>query len=118
MDTLKCSNLKLHINGVLQETTLKESIDQTTVAVEEKRKEDSTQYYPICTAMGKECKGRKRTSDWDNIEEKEPRDTPRLAVITPVPPPQQPKTYKQECFDGMLNSLPSRIIQEIGECEK
>ena len=31
MDTLRCANLKVHINGVLSETTLKESVDQITL---------------------------------------------------------------------------------------
>ena len=71
-------------------------ITTTEEPVEEKRKEDSTQYCPICTPMGKECQGRKTTSDWDNVEKEDSRDIPKPAVVTPFPSPQQPITYKQK----------------------
>ena len=56
--------------------------------------------------MGRECKGRTTTSDWDDREGKEPRDTPKLAVVTPQPSPQESKPYKQPYVDGMLNNPP------------
>ena len=37
---------------------------------------------------------------------KELRDTPKLAMVTPVLSHQQPKAYGQQYFDGMLNNAP------------
>ena len=93
--------------------------EEATDESAQEKKEDSTPYCPIYTQMGRECKGRTTTWDWDDTEEKETRDTPKLVVVTPVPSPQQPKTYKQPYLDCMLNNPPLWVttrncwIQEI-----
>ena len=67
-------------------------------------KEDGMSYCPICTLMGRECKGRRPTLDWDDTEKKETRDILKWSIVTPVSSSQQPQTYNQSYFDCMINN--------------
>ena len=68
--------------------------------------------------MGRKCQGRKTTLDWDDTEERETSDAPKLAVVVPAPSTQQPKAYKNPYFDGMLNNPPLRPHQESKDYKK